>query len=94
MVSEKVCLKIVVKGLVQGIGYRWFVQEIAEQEGIAGYVRNNDDGSVEIVAEADDRTKIEKFINRIRTEHKYAVVKDIEVTSIEPKHYKGFKILF
>ncbi|MCX7716401.1 MAG: acylphosphatase [Endomicrobia bacterium] len=89
-----VAVKIFVKGIVQGIGYRWFVQEIAQKEGVNGYVRNNNDGSVEIVAEAENDEKLENFIKRIRTEHKYAIIKDIEILPLPVKNYKNFRILF
>lgn len=43
-----------VTGRVQGVGFRWFVRERARRLGLAGWVRNQEDGSVEIVAEGDD----------------------------------------
>jgi acylphosphatase len=94
MGKELVCVKIIVKGRVQGIGYRWFVREIAEQENIYGYVKNNYDGSVEIVAESYQKTNIDRFIQRIKTEHEYAVVKDVKIENLTPLNYKEFKILF
>jgi acylphosphatase len=39
-----------VKGRVQGVGFRWFVQREAAEIGLSGWVRNTDDGDVEIVA--------------------------------------------
>ncbi len=39
-----------VKGRVQGVGFRWFVQREAAELGLRGWVRNTDDGCVEIVA--------------------------------------------
>src|SRR5436305_307148 len=44
-------LHVVVRGLVQGVGFRWFVRERARRLGLAGWVRNRDDGSVEVHAE-------------------------------------------
>lgn len=44
-------LHAIVHGDVQGVGYRYFVQRKAQQLGLAGWVRNNDDGTVELVAE-------------------------------------------
>jgi len=44
-------LQAVVHGDVQGVGFRYFVQRKAHQLGLSGWVRNNDDGTVELVAE-------------------------------------------
>ena len=41
----------VVRGEVQGVGFRYFVQRRARDLGLKGWVRNNDDGGVELVAE-------------------------------------------
>jgi len=95
MTKEAVCVKIVVRGIVQGIGFRWFVRDIAEEEGILGYVKNNIDGSVEIVAKAKNSNDFKKFLERIKTEHPYAVINDIEITPIElEQDYKNFSIKF
>jgi acylphosphatase len=50
-----VCAKhYVVRGRVQGVGYRYFVLEAAERYGIRGYARNLAGGDVEVRAEGDD----------------------------------------
>ncbi|HEX9363370.1 MAG TPA: acylphosphatase [Candidatus Dormibacteraeota bacterium] len=46
-------LHAVVHGDVQGVGFRYFVQRKAQQLGLRGWVRNNDDGTVEVVAEGE-----------------------------------------
>jgi acylphosphatase len=43
--------RYVVRGRVQGVGFRWFVEREAHMLGIAGWVRNNHDGSVEVLAQ-------------------------------------------
>lgn len=65
-----------VHGLVQGIGYRWFVKEIAENYKAVGWVRNVSDGTVEgeIQGEPD---KIEKFFADLKDKHPYANVREI-----------------
>ena len=46
-------LHVRVTGIVQGVGFRWFVRERARRLGLAGWVRNLPDGSVEVVASGD-----------------------------------------
>lgn len=48
-------LHAIVHGDVQGVGFRYFVQRKAQQLGLSGWVRNNDDGTVELVAEGTRR---------------------------------------
>jgi acylphosphatase len=43
-------LYVRVKGIVQGVGFRWFVRERARRLGLKGWVRNARDGSVEVAA--------------------------------------------
>ena len=42
-------------GKVQGVGFRWFVREAGRRAGLSGWVRNHDDGRVEIAASGSDR---------------------------------------
>jgi len=52
--------KWVVRGCVQGVGYRWFVQKHAVELGLSGYARNLDDGTVLVLA-----TGSEEQLNRL-----------------------------
>jgi acylphosphatase len=59
-------LKAVVRGEVQGVGFRWAVQRQAGQLGLTGYAENLPDGSVRVEAEGDpDRLdQLEVFLNQ------------------------------
>lgn len=47
-------LHVLVRGRVQGVGFRWFVVHEARALGLTGWVRNNEDGSVEVAARGDE----------------------------------------
>ena len=57
-----------VTGLVQGVGFRWTTQMIAQELGITGTVKNNPDGSVSIVAQGEE-LPLEHFIKKIKAGH-------------------------
>jgi acylphosphatase len=46
-------LHFLIKGRVQGVGFRWFVHREASELDLRGWVRNTDDGDVEVVAAGD-----------------------------------------
>ena len=58
-------LHVRVVGLVQGVGFRWFVRERARRLGLAGWVRNLPDGSVEVAA-SGDRGQIDLLRGELR----------------------------
>ena len=83
---------ITVRGLVQGVGFRYFVYIRATRIGITGYARNNLDGSVEIDVEGE-RSLIEGFINEVKVGPRSAQVTDVRIEWKEPQHhYKEFSI--
>ena len=49
--AEEARIEAVVRGVVQGVGFRFFVEKEARSLGVLGYVRNRPDGAVEVVAE-------------------------------------------
>jgi acylphosphatase len=74
-------LRLVVSGRVQGVGFRWFVREAARRHRLAGWVRNRDDGSVEVETSGDDAS-VREFVEAIREGPPGARVDDVrEVTS-------------
>lgn len=65
MLALRKRVKLLVKGKVQRAGYRYFVEELAEELGLTGYVKNLSDGSVEVLPEGEQR-KLNEFSKKIR----------------------------
>ena len=83
---------IVVCGLVQGVGFRYFVHNRALRLGLNGYVRNLFNGDVEIEVEGD-RSLIEELISQIQVGPRAAHVSDVRVDWRKPeKHFHEFLI--
>jgi acylphosphatase len=61
-----VAKRFLVSGRVQGVGFRWFVQDHAAAEGVHGWVRNLPDGRVEALVEGDDEAvlRVERALRR------------------------------
>jgi acylphosphatase len=84
--------ELLVHGKVQGVGFRWLVQRIANQYEVHGYVRNLCDGTVQILAQAEEHT-FEVFQLAIASGGNYARVDKLELTKIDSaKKYHGFEI--
>ena len=80
-------------GIVQGVGYRAFVKNLADKYRIEGYVQNMEDGSVEILILGDDNL-VEKFINSINIYTDYGIqVYNIEELPL-PDNIDKFKDTF
>ena len=83
---------IIVQGMVQGVGFRYFVQRKALHAGLDGYVRNLWNGEVEIEAEGD-RSLIEEFIKEIRIGPRASRVTQVKVDWKQPEsRMRGFEI--
>lgn len=66
-----------ITGMVQGVGFRWFVRERARRLGLSGWVRNLPDGSVEVAAAGDDQ-QIQLLREELRRGPRGAVVEKLE----------------
>lgn len=58
--------RIVVRGRVQGVGFRAYVQRIAEELGLAGEVWNRRDGGVELIAQHTDEAFLQDLLYRLK----------------------------
>jgi acylphosphatase len=84
-------LHAVVHGDVQGVGFRYFVQRRAEEAGLAGWVRNLPDGSVELLAEGP-RPALERLLDQLGRGPGIATVERIDSDWGEGRGLRGFDI--
>lgn len=70
--------RFLVSGLVQGVGFRWFVARHARALGLGGYARNLPDGRVEVVASAGESEAIGRLEQLLRTGPAHARVEGLE----------------
>jgi acylphosphatase len=75
--------RFVIRGRVQGVGFRWFVEREAHILGIAGWVRNNADGGVEVLAQGT-REQISGLRSRLREGPRAARVDEVEESEAKP----------
>ena len=90
----KKAFRATVHGMVQGVGFRFFVERIADQIGVTGYVRNVSDGTVEVIASGSDE-QLKELIDRIREGPSVARVTSVDLRWLDgPIEHKSFSIRF
>ncbi len=82
-------IHLLIRGRVQGVGFRWFVRERARRLGLAGWVRNRSDGTVELAAWGSDDA-LEALLARCREGPPSARVERIDVEPEEGEPPSGF----
>ena len=73
--------RFLVRGRVQGVGFRWFVERQAHILGIAGWVRNNADGAVEVFAQGT-REQINNLHGQLMQGPRAARVDTVDVSEV------------
>jgi acylphosphatase len=83
--------RVVVHGNVQGVFFRDSTEKEASSRGVAGWVRNRDDGAVEAVFEGDEDA-VEALVEFCRSGPSKADVERVEVDEEEPEGLDGFGV--
>ena len=90
--GEPSSLRAVIRGSVQGVGFRWFAYHEARALGLVGGVRNLRDGTVEVVAEGP-RNSLNAFLDALRRGPSGMGVSGVsEEWAPFSGQYKGFEI--
>lgn len=81
-----------VSGWVQGVGFRYFVAQTARLYSITGWVRNLDDGDVEMEAQGIQED-MDSFIGRIRQGNRYSQIDEFQIHPLDPVDERQFRIV-
>ena len=85
--------RVIFSGRVQGVGFRYSTGVIAKGFKIAGYVCNQNDGTVEVVVDGEG-PEVDRFIGEIQ-EKMGSLIKDVRISRIEKEeHFTGFNIRY
>lgn len=88
-------LHAVVRGRVQGVGFRWFVRQRARELGIRGWVRNRPDGSVEVEAagESESLDRLRQLLAKGPTGAHVSALDDLPVSEADAALPNPFAIV-
>ncbi|NPC91818.1 acylphosphatase [Bacillus sp. WMMC1349] len=85
--------RMIVDGRVQGVGFRYFVQMEADKHKLTGWVRNHDNGTVEICAEGPEES-LKSFLKTVKQGNPFSNVTNIQVETKQAEGYQKFKISY
>ncbi|MEK6898004.1 MAG: acylphosphatase [Nanoarchaeota archaeon] len=88
----KKSVRLYINGSVQGIFFRNFVKENAEVHNVKGFVRNLEDGRVEVFLEGDNEN-VDKMIELCKKGPKHSQIRNVEIKEEKFQDFKNFKVL-
>jgi acylphosphatase len=89
--QNAVARRYTIRGRVQGVGYRYFAQAQAVELGVRGWVRNRDDGCVEVHAEGSSE-QLSAYCGLLRQGPRWSDVRGVEEQEAALLQSKGFSI--
>lgn len=85
--------KIIVKGLVQGVGFRFFTVQEAQDLNLLGTVKNLPNGAVEVIAEGE-KSMVHTLIKNLRVGPRHSRVTSVDVEWQEPQNdFTTFRVI-
>ena len=91
MSREKIARRYLVRGRVQGVGYRYFAEHAATALGIDGWVRNLDDGRVEVFA-VGEAGELSAFEGHLWKGPRWADVRGVDIEEAAVQNLRGFNV--
>jgi len=87
--EKHICIKVT--GMVQGVGFRYHTQKMANELSIKGFVKNEYDGSVYIEASGETE-RIDQFVNWCYKGSEWSHVENVEISENKVKHFGSFAV--
>jgi acylphosphatase len=92
MASTRIFRRYLITGRVQGVGFRWFVEREARLIGVGGWVRNRDNGAVEVLASGSN-AQLGSLYDRLKEGPRAARIDEVEVEEAAPfSGYETFEV--
>jgi acylphosphatase len=88
----KKSIRLTISGAVQGVFFRQFIKEHADKNNLRGYVRNLEDGKVEIFVEGD-QDSVDIMVSICKRGPKYAKIREVKEKPESFQDFKEFNIL-
>ncbi|WP_159427514.1 acylphosphatase [Desulfurella multipotens] len=91
IINVSVCKLIIITGKVQNVGFRAYLENIAKELGLSGYVRNIGTNTVESVV-CGEKELVARYISACKIGPKRAIVESVQVKDAKNDNYEGFSI--
>ncbi len=88
----KKAIRVYITGTVQGVFFRALIKENAEKLDVKGFVRNLEDGRLEVFLEGNP-DEVNKMIELCKQGPKHAQIRNVELKEEKFQGFKGFKVL-
>ena len=86
-------VNLTISGKVQGVGFRYFVLQQAQEMGITGWVSNKSNGDVEALVQGE-KADLEEFVAKVKEGPSFSRVEDVSLNWLnKAEQYFGFEIL-
>jgi acylphosphatase len=83
---------LIIKGRVQGVFFRATAKDVADNTGVRGWVKNTEEGNVEIIATGSNE-QLQKFVDWCKVGPRRAIITDVVVTNKEEENFGSFEIV-
>ena len=82
-----------ISGKVQGVSFRYYLMKEAQRLGILGWVKNLEDGRMEVIAQGKEED-LQEFLRHCRKGPPYAEVEKVETKEMPEQEFEGFEIKY